>query len=77
MTKSKISIIGLGYVGLPLLIAFSKKFDVIGIDTNAKRINELNTNYDSTNEISTDELKKNNFVDKKSKKKFLKKQLDY
>ncbi len=59
MIKSKISIIGLGYVGLPLLIAFSKKFDVIGIDTNTKRINELNTNYDSTNEISTKELKNN------------------
>ena len=59
MIKSKISIIGLGYVGLPLLIAFSKKFNVIGIDTNTKRINELNTNYDSTNEISTKELKKN------------------
>mgnify|MGYP001376789525 FL=1 len=59
MIKSKISIIGLGYVGLPLLIALSKKFDVIGIDTNTKRINELNINYDSTNEISTKELKKN------------------
>ena len=35
----KIGIIGLGYVGLPLLLEFSKKFKVIGFDKNIKRIN--------------------------------------
>jgi UDP-N-acetyl-D-glucosamine/UDP-N-acetyl-D-galactosamine dehydrogenase len=54
-----ISIIGLGYVGLPLLIAFSKKFNVIGIDVNKKRVDELKRNIDSTNEVSSKELKKN------------------
>ena len=36
----KIGIIGLGYVGLPLLLAFSKKFEVIGFDKNITRINQ-------------------------------------
>jgi len=38
--KKKIAIIGLGYVGLPLAVAFSKKFEVIGCDINQKRIQE-------------------------------------
>ena len=37
-----ISIIGLGYVGLPLAVAFAKKYKVIGFDINHKRIEELN-----------------------------------
>ena len=39
--KYKIAVIGLGYVGLPLSIAFNKNFDVVGYDVNKKRINEL------------------------------------
>ena len=38
-----ISIIGLGYVGLPLAVAFSKKYKVIGFDINNERIKELNS----------------------------------
>ena len=53
----KISIIGLGYVGLPLAVAFAKKYKVIGFDINNKRIEELRNNYDRTLEVSEEELK--------------------
>ena len=46
-----ISIIGLGYVGLPLAFEFSKKYNVVGYDINSKRVNELNKGIDSTNEV--------------------------
>ena len=39
--KNKIAIIGLGYVGLPLAVAFAKKYSVIGYDINENRISEL------------------------------------
>ena len=39
--KFKIGVLGLGYVGLPLALSFGKKFDVIGYDTNFKRIENL------------------------------------
>ena len=47
----KIAIIGLGYVGLPLAIGFSKKYEVIGFDINKKRVKDLSNGNDSTNEI--------------------------
>ena len=50
--KDVISIIGLGYVGLPLAVAMAKKFKVVGFDINQKRIDELNKGLDSTNELS-------------------------
>lgn len=49
--KTKIAIIGLGYVGLPLAVAFSKKFEVIGFDINQERIQELKSGHDHTLEI--------------------------
>ena len=52
-----IAIIGLGYVGLPLAILFSKKYKVIGFDIDSSRIDDLNKNNDKTNEISSNELK--------------------
>ena len=55
--KIKISIIGLGYVGLPLAVEFSKKFTVTGFDLNENRIDELNNGYDRTNELSGRKLK--------------------
>lgn len=56
MTKTpKIAVIGLGYVGLPLAVAFAKKYKVIGFDINAKRVEELNSGHDHTLEVS-DEL---------------------
>ena len=53
----KIAVIGLGYVGLPLATAFAKKFQVVGFDINKKRIADLNNGYDSTNELTSDEVK--------------------
>ena len=55
--KKVISIIGLGYVGLPLAVAFAKKYKVIGFDINKKRIEELKKGYDRTREVSEKELK--------------------
>jgi len=55
LNNIKIAIIGLGYVGLPLAVEFSKKYKVIGFDISQARINELEKGTDSTLEIS-DEL---------------------
>jgi UDP-N-acetyl-D-galactosamine dehydrogenase len=52
-----IAIIGLGYVGLPLAVAFAKYFKVTGFDTNPARIAELDAGFDSTLENSEEELK--------------------
>jgi len=53
----KISVIGLGYVGLPLAVAFGRKIEVIGFDVNGKRINDLKQYKDETGEVSAEELK--------------------
>lgn len=50
-SKEKIAIIGLGYVGLPLAVEFSKKYETIGYDINKLRIDELISGYDSTLEV--------------------------
>ena len=55
--KYKIGIIGLGYVGLPLAIEFSKKYDVVGFDINPERVSQLNKFVDETNEVLIEELK--------------------
>ena len=47
-----IGVIGMGYVGLPLAVEFSKKLKVIGFDINIKRINQLKKNIDNTKEVS-------------------------
>ena len=57
MKKIKIGIIGLGYVGLPVAIAFSKKYKVVGYDINLARTTSLNNFIDSTQEISKIKLK--------------------
>ena len=51
--KFKIAVIGLGYVGLPLAIEFSKKFEVVGYDTKESRISELKSGHDSTGELQS------------------------
>jgi len=53
----KISVIGLGYVGLPLAVEFAKKFNVVGFDISEKRVKELNSGIDSTKEVSEEQLK--------------------
>lgn len=57
LKESKIAIIGLGYVGLPLAVAFAKKYPVIGFDINKSRIDELKSGVDSTLEVENDLLK--------------------
>ena len=54
----KVCVIGLGYVGLPLLLNFSKKYQVIGYDKNKKRISDLKKGKDVFNEFKKNELKK-------------------
>ena len=51
LMDSKIAIIGLGYVGLPLAVEFAKKYKVVGFDINQNRIDELRINNDSTLEV--------------------------
>jgi UDP-N-acetyl-D-glucosamine/UDP-N-acetyl-D-galactosamine dehydrogenase len=55
--KDKICVVGLGYVGLPLAHAFSEKYQVVGFDTNQKRIEELNNGFDRTEELSEIQVK--------------------
>ena len=57
MKNIRLAVIGLGYVGLPLAVEFAKKRNVIGYDINSGRISELKDGIDSTNEVSTKELK--------------------
>ena len=53
-----IAVIGLGYVGLPLAVAFAEKYPVIGFDINEKRINELRMGNDQTLEVTDIHLKR-------------------
>jgi UDP-N-acetyl-D-galactosamine dehydrogenase len=53
---TKIAIIGLGYVGLPLASAFAAKYQVVGFDINKKRVEELNAGNDFTLEVDSDTL---------------------
>lgn len=55
--QSKIAIIGLGYVGLPLAIEFAKKYNVLGFDINKLRVEELSAGKDRTQEADLEELK--------------------
>ena len=56
LTKAKIAIIGLGYVGLPLALAFGEKYQVVGFDINLERIANLNNGVDSTLQCTTQEI---------------------
>ncbi len=58
--KAKIAVVGLGYVGLPLAHAFSKKYDVIGFDNNNEKIEKYKSGIDVTNEIGHEELRDTN-----------------
>ena len=54
--NKKICIVGLGYVGLPLAHAFSEKYQVVGFDINKPRVDELNSGFDRTLELTSDEV---------------------
>ena len=56
--KNKISIIGLGYVGLSLAVEFGKKFETLGFDISSRRISELIKKIDTTGELSGSDIRK-------------------
>ena len=53
----KVAVIGLGYVGMPIAVAFAKKVNVIGYDLNTKKIDLYRAGIDPTNEVGDDEIK--------------------
>lgn len=62
MHNRKIAVVGLGYVGLPVAVAFSKKSKTIGFDISQKRIDELRKGIDQTNEVEISELSSENLL---------------
>ncbi|WP_345882565.1 nucleotide sugar dehydrogenase [Shewanella algae] len=52
----RLAVIGLGYVGLPLAVEFSKSYSVVGFDINPQRVSELSDGIDSTLEVSSEDL---------------------
>ena len=57
ISRIKVGVVGLGYVGLPLAVSFAKKYQTFGFDISNQRISELEKNFDSTLEISHSKLK--------------------
>ena len=66
--KTKLAVIGLGYVGMPIAVQFAKKIDVIGFDVNSAKISEYKKGHDVTEEVGDEELKKTKlcFTDKET-----------
>ncbi len=60
--NTKVAIIGLGYVGLPLAVEFGKKMPTLGFDINQSRVDELKSGSDFTLECSEEELKEAEFL---------------
>ncbi len=54
--ETRIVVVGLGYVGLPLAVALAKKYDVLGFDISEQRIEELKDGFDRTEEIERERL---------------------
>ncbi len=52
-----VAVVGLGYVGLPLAVALSREFDVVGFDVSSRRIRELQEGVDSTGEVDSERLR--------------------
>jgi len=55
--QARVAVIGLGYVGLPLAVEFSKVVPTIGLDINEGRVEELKSGFDNTLEVSSDHLR--------------------
>ncbi|GAA5415785.1 UDP-N-acetyl-D-glucosamine 6-dehydrogenase [Paraliobacillus ryukyuensis] len=56
--EEKISVVGLGYVGMPIAVAFAKKIDVIGFDLNENKVELYKSGIDQTNEVGDAEIKR-------------------
>lgn len=55
--EEKLSLVGLGYVGMPIAVAFARKIQVVGFDLNAKKIELYKSGVDPTNEVGNDVIK--------------------
>ena len=55
--EKKITVIGLGYVGLPLAVEFAKQYPTVGFDINSPRVDELMNGHDRTLEVEDEDLK--------------------
>jgi len=60
--KSKLAVIGLGYVGLPIALEFAKKISVIGFDINAKRIEMMKKGIDPSNELESSDFENSDIL---------------
>ncbi len=58
--QEKIAVIGLGYVGLPVALAFARKAPTVGFDIRQRRIDELKQGHDETHEVTSEALKSSN-----------------
>ena len=56
--EEKLSLVGLGYVGMPIAVAFAKKVDVIGFDLNGKKIEQYKNGIDPTHEVGDEAISK-------------------
>jgi UDP-N-acetyl-D-glucosamine/UDP-N-acetyl-D-galactosamine dehydrogenase len=58
----KVGVVGLGYVGLPLAVAFSRKHEVVGFDISSRRVEALRDGHDWTGEVAPEDLKGSGFL---------------
>ena len=56
--KEKLSLVGLGYVGMPIAVAFARKIKVVGFDLNAEKIELYQSGVDPTNEVGDDVIRR-------------------
>ena len=57
MSAPRIVVVGLGYVGLPLAVALARKFEVVGLDRDERRVDDLRRGLDRTNEVDEADLR--------------------
>ena len=55
--EEKLSLVGLGYVGMPIAVAFAKRINVIGFDLNAKKIELYKNGIDPTHEVGNEAIR--------------------
>ena len=58
--EEKLSLVGLGYVGMPIAVAFGRKINVIGYDLNAQKVEQYKAGYDPTREVGDDVIRQAN-----------------
>ncbi len=60
--KTKLAVVGLGYVGLPIALEFAKKISVIGFDINEQRLSKMREGIDPCNELGSEAFKNNDII---------------